>query len=145
MKTANAQEVLNNALRKIGNHNGTARPQPTNDEQKMAAWEYYVADSLAKMAEQRKKLALAVAIAQGVIPDYKKKPLDAGKSIVNYTDEVMTITTTTRNAATRFQHELFIGRLKAKHPKLAAEIDGLVAECTATNAVPHMIAPSLKE
>jgi hypothetical protein len=145
MKTVNALSVFTAALMKIGSHNGSARPQPTNDVQKQVAWEYYVATTLAKLAETRKENALKAAVANGVLPDYKKQPLTAGKSAVPYDDDVVSIVVATRTAATKFDKALFLGKLKAKHPKLAAEIDAIEAECTSTNAVPHVITPALKE
>lgn len=145
MKSATLLDKMRIALSKIGVTNGTSRPINTNDEHSNAAWEYYIATQLAKEAEARKERALTVCQALNVIPDFKANPLPAGTSKVLHADDVMVISVTTRKAATRFNSALFTERFKAKHPKLAAEIDALVAECTQPNATPHAISAALKE
>lgn len=111
------QAALDKAFQKIGTTNGTG-PLESRDNRSSIAYELYVADKLASLADARKKKAKEAAQEAGILGD--KSTFVPGTAVQVYDNEYLEIVAKTSNPASRIdktalENELVkaLGRNKA--------------------------------
>jgi hypothetical protein len=71
------RNAISTAFDKIGKQNGHACPKSTNNQEGIV-YELFVAQQLSRLADARKKAAMASAVDSGVIFDHTEQPRSPG-------------------------------------------------------------------
>ena len=117
---------LTSKFAELGNKNGTASPDSTDNRAKIAH-EFFVADTLRSVANKRYEDAKKAAAEAGLLAD---DPVPSS-TVVTYENEHVTISAKTANPAQRLDPNLLKTKLMLKLG--AAEAEKLVSQATVTS------------
>jgi beta-phosphoglucomutase-like phosphatase (HAD superfamily) len=103
-------DKVNTAFTNIGKSNGTKMPPSTSNTDSYA-YDYWVAQQLASLANKRKEQAEKAAVKAGVLLDKEKNPQPEGNKQVVYHGDNVAISLAVSNAAERVNVDKFIEAL----------------------------------
>lgn len=139
---ANAKtEALNDAFANIGKSGDTKMPRSKKNTEP-TAWEVFVAQHLSRIAEARKKKAIAVAVKAGVMIDHEAEPLAIGSRSLIYAGDVVEISCSVTTPTTRLDVKEFTADLEKAGVKLPL-INRLLNKHTHENRAPHKFVSTL--
>jgi hypothetical protein len=132
---------ITDAFTAIGRTDATKMP-PTKRNTEPLAWEYHVASVLLRLAEARKKKALAATIKGGVLFDHEKLPKAPGTNEVVYSGNIVEISVAVTTASASLDTDGFVDALEKTGVKRAV-LDRLLGVHTTANRAPHKFTSAL--
>lgn len=133
--------AINAAFADIGVAGATAMPKSRKNTE-ATAWNYHVAAHLVRIAEARKKKALAAAVKLGVMFDHTKAPMPVGTEALVYAGDVVEIAVSVSTPSERLDATALGVALVKAGVKLAL-VEKLFRQCTNTNGAPHKFTSTL--
>jgi hypothetical protein len=135
------EDKINTCFQSIGATNGTRMPKSTNNREPIA-WEYWLANHLARYADKRQKEAEAAAIAEGLIFDKVKNPMPPGTNQVLFNGEVVSISIRVSDPQTQVNVTDLVAFLRKKGVKPAL-LDEAIEAATKEKRAAHRFDASL--
>lgn len=134
-------DALIDAFDQIGNTQAT-KPRGMKGNSEAIAYEFYVAQRLASLAEKRKKRAQQDAIDAEIIFDHKEHPMAPGDYAV-YSGSHVNVSLKVKNPVKVLDQDAFVEQLK-RHGVNAELVDRLAKECVKHHAPAHQFTASLR-
>ena len=125
----------------IGVVEPTRQPRSRRNNEPVA-WEFYVATHLAKLAEARKRQAIAAAVAAGVLFDHEKEPMAVGTERDVYAGDVVQIALVVSNPSRKLDVPGFVDALEKAGVKRKLLLETAEQHTTDSRA-PHRFTASL--
>ena len=129
-------DKVNTAFTNIGKSNGTKMPPSTSNTDSYA-YDYWVAQQLASLANKRKEQAEKAAVKAGVLIDKEKNPQPEGNKQVVYHGDNVAISLAVSNAATRVDVDKVVSYLIEKGVSIGI-IDCAIAHASSKSRPAHV-------
>lgn len=112
MLTSAQAAVLNNKLALQLKSIGDMMCPPSTNNTESYAWDYYIANKIEAYGKKAKDVARKMAIKNGVMFDHEKEPREPGTEADVYSGDVIRISVSVKNPASKLDGEGFYGALK---------------------------------
>jgi hypothetical protein len=133
---------INAAFARIGNGEDTAMPKSRNNMDPIA-WELFAAQHLSRIADARKKKAVAAAQDAGIVFDPAKDPRPAGTDAVIYQSDAVRVTVKVATPRESIDHAAWVAGLLVHRPTLAKLAAALNKTHTVVARAAHTFTASL--